>query len=251
MLKCSLSKQIQINEGKYDDYKILSKYHYRSERTGPFTNIFVLKPKQNSFPGTTTIGVIVYSMPNPCLELRNIATDNFFVGLDRKTQISLLNKSVRRISRLIIEPRFRGLGLAAYLVRKTMPLVNIPIIEASGVMCKVNPFLEKANMAAYKAPPKVSNIRMKEAFEVIGIVDSMLINPIDVHRDIESLGTNKRNFIENEFRIFLKSFGNKRYSNHSLERTKFILTRLTERPIYYIWFNQDSGLVSRDSKDNM
>jgi len=242
MLKCSLSVQIQIAEGTFSDYKELSKYHYRNVKTGPLTNIFVLKPKTKSTIDVKNIGVIVYSMPNPCLELRNIATGNFFVGLDRKTQLSLLNKTVRRISRLIIEPRFRGLGLAAHIVRKTMPMVNIPIIEASGVMCKVNPFLEKAGMTAYKAPPKTCNIRMIEAFKTIGITDSMFINPMEVHSDIELLSKNMRQFIEKEIRIFLKCFSNKRYCIHSMERTKFVLTRLTERPIYYIWFNK--SLVS-------
>ena len=238
MLKCSLSTKVQIVEGGFNDYKKLSKYHYRNERTGPLTNIFILKPKYDSCMKVNTIGVIVYSMPNPCLELRNIATNNFFVGLDRKTQISLLNKSVRRICRLIIEPRFRGLGLASYLVRKTMPLVKIPIIEASGVMCKVNPFLKKAGMTEYHAPPKISNIRMIEAFKTIGIDESSLIDPAKVHSNIKLISLDKQIFIEKEFRLFLKSFGNKRYTSHSLERTKFILTRLTERPNYYIWFNQ-------------
>ncbi len=238
MLKCSLSAKTQIVEGRFSDYKELAKYHYRNARTGPFTNIFTLKPKDDSFIDANNIGVIVYSMPNPCLELRNIATGNFFVGLDRKTQLSLLNKTVRRISRLIIEPRFRGLGLAAHLVRETMPLVNVHVVEASGIMGIANPFFEKAGMTAYNAPPKTSNIRMIEAFDTIGIVDSMLINPMEVHRDIELLDTDKRQFIEKEFRVFLKSFGNKRCCRHSLERTEFVLSRLTERPIYYIWFNQ-------------
>ncbi len=241
MLKCSLSAKTQIVEGCFDDYKELAKYHYRNERTGPFTNLFALKPKQDSFLDMTTIGVIVYSMPNPCLELRNIATGNFFVGLDRKTQITLLNKTVRRISRLIIEPRFRGLGLAAHLVRETMPLVNVPIIEASGVMGMANPFFEKAGMAAYTAPQKTSNIRLREALNIIGIDESMLIDSVRVHRDIELLSSEKRQFIEKEFSIFLKSFGNKRYCSPSLKRTRFVLGRLTERPIYYIWFRKESA----------
>ncbi len=238
MLKCSLSKKIQIVEGCYEDYKKLSKYHYRNEKTGPFTNIFVLKPKQHSYLDAKIIGVIVYAMPNPCLELRNIATNNFFTGLDRSTQIALLNKTVRRISRLIIEPRFRGLGLAAQLVRETMPLLNIPIIEASGVMCMVNPFLEKAGMEAYRAPLKASTIRMAEALKSIAIEESLFIDSMQVHQKIESLAVKERKFIEREFRVFLKSFGNKRYSMTSPERTRFVLTRLTERPAYYIWFNR-------------
>lgn len=238
MLNCSLSLKTQIVEGGFDDYKELAKYHYRNLKTGPFTNIFALKPKQDSFLDVKTIGVIVYSLPNPGLELRNIATGNFFVGLDRRTQISLLNKTVRRISRLIIEPRFRGLGLACHLVRQTMPLVNVPIIEASGIMGAVNPFFERAGMTAYSSPPKTSSVRMIEALYSVGIDESLFIDPARVHQEIKLLTIKKHKFIEKEFRIFLKSFGNKRYVCPSPERTQFVLSKLTERPMYYIWFNQ-------------
>ena len=237
MLSCTLSRKIQIAEGCYDDYKELSRYHYRDEKTGPFTNIFTIKPKQYSYLDVKTIGVIVYSMPNPSLELRNIATNNFFTGLDRSTQIALLNKTVRRISRLIIEPRFRGLGLASHLVRETMPRLNIPIIEASGIMGMVNPFFERAGMASYKAPLKTSAARLTEALNSVAIDESLFIDPQQVHQKIESLPVKEREFIEREFRVFLKSFGNKRYSVTSPRQTRFVLTRLTERPIYYIWFN--------------
>lgn len=238
MLSCTLSKNIQLVRGSYDDYKELAPYHYRNSETGPFTDIFALKPKKYSLLDAKTIGVIVYSMPNPSLELRNIATNNFFTGLDRNTQICLLNKTVRRISRLIIEPRFRGLGLAAHLVRETMPMLNIPIIEASGIMGKVNPFLEKAGMTEYKAPLKTSTVRLTEALNSLAIEESLLIDPLRVHKKLESLAVREKNFIEREFRVFLKSFGSKRYSVPSIERTRFVLTRLTERPTYYIWFNK-------------
>jgi hypothetical protein len=71
----------------------------------------------------------------------------------------------------------------------------------------------------------------------IAINESLFIDHLKVHQKIESLDFKKCKFIEREFRIFLKSFGNKRYSVTSLERTRFVLTRLTERPTYYIWFN--------------
>jgi hypothetical protein len=238
MPDCTLMKKIHIVEACFEDYKNMAVYHYRDSNLGPWTNIFALKPKQNSFLDAKTVGVIVYSMPNPSLELRNAATNNFFIGLDRSTQLSLLNKTIRRISRLIIEPRFRGLGLACRLVRESMPLVNVPIIEASAVMGSVNPFFEKAGMAAYTAPLKTCCVRLKEALNIIGIDESLFIDPLAVHHKIEMLTIKKQDFIEREFRIFLKSFGNKRYVCHSLERTRFVLSRLTERPVYYIWFNK-------------
>ena len=51
-----------------------------------------------------------------------------------------------RISRVVIHPKFRGVGLGAYLVKETLPKVGVKVIEALAVMAKYNPFFEKAGM---------------------------------------------------------------------------------------------------------
>ena len=237
MRTCTLFNKVEIVPGCYDDYKKLSCYHYRDNGPGQMSKIFTIKPKENSFLQTDTIGVIVYSTPNPGLELRNIATNNFFVGFDRATQISLLNKYIRRISRTIIEPRFRGLGLATRLVRETMPLMNFPIIEASAIMGGVNPFLEKAGMTAFHATEKLSTLRVIEALETVGIKKSFFAQPNQVQEILDQLPPDMAEFIESEFRRFLQSYGDKRYSRPTAARTRYILNKLTSRPVYYIWFN--------------
>ena len=89
-------------------------------------------------------------MPNPRIELRTLATKGAFRGLDRQTELELLNRHVRCIARVIVEPRFRGIGLAVRLVRETMPMLNVAIIEALGVMPRVNPFLERAGLRSFR-----------------------------------------------------------------------------------------------------
>ena len=236
-MSCSLCTKVEIVPGSYDDYKKLACYHYRDNGPGQFSKIFAIKPKKDSFLRVDTVGVIVYSTPNPGLELRNIATNNFFVGFDRATQISLLNKYIRRISRVIIEPRFRGLGLAVKLVRETMPLMNFPIIEASAVMGEINPFFEKAGMTAFHAPEKFRTARLIEALESAGIEKLLLAEPNKVQEKLDELPQDMAEFIESEFRRFLQSYGDKRYSRPCPARTRYILNKLTDRPVYYIWFN--------------
>lgn len=237
MKKCSLHKKVRVHPGTYADYKQLAHYHYRDNGPGQFTTIYALKPTENSCMRKQTIGVIVYSTACLGQQMRRIATDNFFIGFDRSTQLALLNKYVRRISRVIIEPRFRCMGLATRLVRETMPMMNFPIIEASAVMGNVNPFLEKAGMKAYHGPQKKQTIRLKEAFCAIGIEENMIIDPAAVQTKIESLDGGKAEFIEREIRLFLQSYSDRRYSRPSLKRTTFVLNKLTTRPVYYIWFN--------------
>ena len=130
MRRCSLCKKLQIVPGCRDDYERLAHYHYRDSKPGSYTAMFALKSAQSDRLCRQTVGVIVYKMPTPGAELRNVATGGLFTGFDRATQLVLLNKNVRCINRVIIEPRFRTLGLASRLVRETMPRMNVPIVEA-------------------------------------------------------------------------------------------------------------------------
>jgi len=222
-----------------DDYKRLARYHYRDSRLGPFAAIFALKPKPGwaGRLGTQSIGVIVYTMPVPALELRNIATANCFAGFDRSTQLSLLNKNVRCIGRVIIEPRFRAIGLASWLVRETMPQMNVPVIEAVAVMGMVNPFFEKAGMKPYTAKPPARCVWLIEALSMVSVRERELIDPAGVQRKLERLDERRAEFIELEIRRFLQSYGKRRDMPDGLERTRYVLIKLAARPVYYVWFN--------------
>ena len=233
MTNCSVCENLQIVPGCLDDYKRLARYHYRGSHLGPASAIFVLSRAGCKTP----VGVIIYSNAPAVLELRNIATNHVFVGLDKNTQLGLINANIRRISRVIIEPRFRGLGLASQLVRETMPLVNVPIVEALAVMGWVNPFFEKAGMKAYKAQPSAACVQFIEALSIIGVEQDKLIDAEQVQQKLERLGDRKARFVEYQIRHFLKSHGRRRDMPPGLERTQYILTKLTARPVYYIWFN--------------
>ena len=233
MQSCSVCENLQIVPGCLDDYKRLSRYHYRGGHTGPASAIFVMSRAGCETP----VGVIVYSNAPAVLELRNIATGHIFAGLDRSTQLSLINANIRRISRVIIEPCYRGLGLASRLVRETMPLVNVPIVEALAVMGWVNPFFERAGMKAYKARPSAASVQFIEALSLVGIEENEMLDPEQVQHKFDRLGDSKAQFIEHQIRHFLKSHGRRRDMSANIERTRYILTKLTPRPIYYIWFN--------------
>jgi hypothetical protein len=246
MRSCSVTKNLKIVHSSLKDYKELASYHYRDGHPGPFTKIFALKPNKRltSRLGTKIIGVIVYTLPTPGLELRNIATNNLFAGLDRSTQLALIDKNIRRISRVIIEPRFRGLGLASRLVRETMPKMGVPIIEGIAVMGLVNPFLEKAGMKSYVAKMSVRCAQLLEAFSMVGIEKNLLISPQKVQQKLDRLRGTKAKFIEPQIKLFLKSYGKRRNSQAGLERTRFVLSKLTTRPVYYIWFNSKLSLLT-------
>ena len=194
--------------------------------------------------GGKAVGVIVYRTPSPGLELRNVATGNLFAGFDRATQLALVNKNIRCISRVILEPRFRGLGLAGRLVRETMPRTGVPIIEAMAVMGLVNPFLERAGMAAYRAKEPARCVQLIEALSMVGIEKDELLDPQKVQERLDDLEAAKAEFIETQITSFLERYRERRKAWSGLERTRFVISKLTFRPVYYIWFNPELELVT-------
>jgi len=238
-MNCSVTKKLQVVPGCMDDYKNLSAYHYRSEHLGPLAGIFALKPVSfvPGLPKSDPLGVIVYCLPTPGLAMRNVATAGFFAGLDRRTQLALINKNVRTIARVIIDPRLRGLGLATRIVRETMPQMNVPIIEALAVMGLVHPFFEKAGLTPYFGSTSKDCVQLIEALSLVGIEDSDLLDARKVQRKLAALRCPAADFIEKQIRIFLQCYGKRRNMPPGLERTRYILSKLTEKPIYYIWFN--------------
>ena len=236
----SLHRELDVVPGDMNDYKRLAPYHYREEKPVAVKAVFKLKPRRPSrTQGSGPAGVILYCAPNPRVELRTVATNGAFADLDRQTQLALINANIRCITRVIVEPRFRGIGLATRLVRQTMPMMNVPIIEALGVMPKVNPFLERAGMRALEPRTPLAHVQLIEAFSTVGIEADQLIDPRAVQGQIETLGQPAVSFIETHFAQFLKSHGTRRTMPPGLARTRYILNKLTHRPTYYIWFHPD------------
>ncbi len=58
----------------------------------------------------------------------------------------LINDEIARISRVIIHPKFRGIGLGEFLVKQTLPLAKAKVVEVLAVMARYNSFFERAGM---------------------------------------------------------------------------------------------------------
>lgn len=130
--ECSLVKETHIERGVLDDWHRLAGFHYRSHRVAATREIFCL------WRGHELCGVIVYSYPPiACFGRRKV--------LPRMT-VRELNRKVSIISRVVVHPKYRSIGLGAKLVRETLPLVGTPYVEMVAVMAKYNPFGEKAGM---------------------------------------------------------------------------------------------------------
>jgi hypothetical protein len=236
---CSVCGGLVIEAGGASDWRGLAGYHYCDEKTLAYKSMFVLRDKRTAGgcrPYNGVAGVIVYAMPVMNIRGRNIATGGYFTGLgDKSMQLELINKNIRCIRRVVIEPRYRGIGLAAKLVRETMPLLDVPLIESLAVMGNFNPFFEKAGMTPYRKGRDVKSAVLVETLSSVGIVDELFIDPARVHEIIEGLGESEKYFVCDQFDKFTRAFGKRGKMIHSVERTRYILGKLSFEPVYYIW----------------
>jgi ABC-type lipoprotein export system ATPase subunit/GNAT superfamily N-acetyltransferase len=144
--QCSLTRQMRTEQGTFQDYKALSQFHYRTGRCPPPRKIFVLKRRGE------TCGVIVYSYPAPMTFGRSKVW---------KGSLQRLQREVSVISRVVVHPKYRSIGLGARLVGKTLAQAGTACVEAVAVMARYNPFFERAGMqriAESKPSPHVTNV---------------------------------------------------------------------------------------------
>jgi ABC-type lipoprotein export system ATPase subunit/GNAT superfamily N-acetyltransferase len=173
--RCSLIKQMSITQGTVADYKALCELHYRSHRTPPTRKIFTLKRKNE------LCGVIVYSYPAPmCFGRRQVW----------RGTMQQLQKEISLISRVVVHPKYRSIGLGEKLVHDTLPFAGTPNVEAVAVMAKYNPFFERAGMqkVAQSRPSKaVTNAlaALKEQGFDVMLLGSATYN----QQKIEQVGT--------------------------------------------------------------
>jgi len=143
---CSICKDVRIEKASIEDYKKLSRFHYRTKGENKSESLKVKDCYKLLFDGSL-IGVIVYSRSYLNLKPRNIVFGDRYVFTPGDLyKARLINEEIARISRVVIHPKFRGIGLGSFLVRETMPRVDAKVIEVLAVMAKYNPFFEKAGM---------------------------------------------------------------------------------------------------------
>ena len=153
--ECSLVGEMRVEEGNYEDWKQLAGFHYRSHRVGAYKKIFRLTR------GEELCGVIIYTVPTPIAYGRSRVLP--------KMPYKELCRVLSTISRVVVHPKYRTIGLGAKLVRETLPLAGTPYVEMIAVMAKYNPFAEKAGMikvAESRPDPKL--IRAAEALTALG-----------------------------------------------------------------------------------
>ncbi len=238
---------LHLECGSRDDYRRLAAFHYKQQPPGAVTAIFRFAHHAPTVVGryvqradaSTVAAVMTVSLPHPGCKMRDYATDRRYRGLDLTTSMHMLNQEFRTLSRVIVHPQFRGLGLAVRLVRHALAENETIFAEALAAMGRVHPFLEKAGMTRYDQPVRPEHARLLDALATLGVEPVELAAPRSLTKRMESLGETKRQWLERELRIWHRKACMKR--SHKVEHPDLeglfmaARDRLLTRPVYYLW----------------
>jgi GNAT superfamily N-acetyltransferase len=116
--------------------------------------------------GDELFGTIVYSYPLPTTFGRSKAW---------KGDFHKLQKEISTISRVVVHPKYRTIGLGVKLVNETLAKAGTPYVETLAVMAKYNPFFEKAGMRKVaESKPNMNLLHAIGQLQELGFNPSML-----------------------------------------------------------------------------
>ncbi|MBX2852915.1 MAG: hypothetical protein KTR15_14360 [Phycisphaeraceae bacterium] len=235
---------LAIVQGYRADYLALKPHHYRPGNPMTMTRILTIRDSTPSaadrflaHPTTPqAIAVLVESLPSLSCRLRDAALGGRYGHLRPKPRSQLLNEELRCISRVMIDPRYRGLGLAVRLVRHALSTATTRYTEALAVMGRVSPFFERAGMTAYQRPALPAHERAIAALRFAGIEPNGLAAPSLVQRRIEALPEPSRLMLNKELTRWYRSAGGRGVSKppSPAEVLDAARQRLLANPIYYL-----------------
>ena len=132
-----------------------------------------------------TAGVLLLSMPVLNAPWRAVAWPGMFSGVAKREAARRVNAHVRTISRVVVDPRFRGRGVGSALVRRAVADFHAAsgggdqphLLEAVASMALVIPVFAAAGMRSIPVSISIRNSKLSDALARAGLCHADLIDP--------------------------------------------------------------------------
>ena len=167
-------RRVRLGEGTLDDYARLARLHYRAAAPATVVRVMIATDETTG----ELAGVLLTSRPTLNGSWRQHAWPGRFDASDKSARARRINAELRTISRVIIDPRYRGTGIARRMVEAYLASPDTPCTEAVAAMGPVCPFFERAGMTAHPIADPVRNDRLRRRLDAMGLNADDLLRPI-------------------------------------------------------------------------
>ena len=151
----------------------------------------------------------------------------------------LINRELRIISRVVLAPNWRGLGLGSRLVAETMPEVGTPYVETLAAMGEMHPLFVRAGMAAYPQQPSAEGERLRAALDAAGLGRADRRSAARLEESLGALDPAAQRLAEREIARWARSYlGAKNHRTNRPDRRRMldlVARHLDSAPVYYLW----------------
>lgn len=169
----SAEVRIEWRDGSLADFRALAHLHYHPQPPRASAGVRAAIDASSG----ACVGVLVLAMPVLNARWREAPFPGRYRTDDRRADALRLNREVRTIARVVVDPRYRGLGIASGLVSRYLRAALTPVTEAVAAMGAFSRFFESAGMRAYPVPPAARDLRLVDAAASLGIEPWMLADP--------------------------------------------------------------------------
>ena len=165
------ARGLTVQLGRRSDYDLLAQYHYRAGRPATIAKTPAGKPCIMCIRDRAgrLAAVLVVSMPTLNSSWRKLAWPGRFNSGNKSRDARAINRDLRCISRVIVDPRFRGMGIARALVGSYLAKPMTVMTEAVAAMGHVCPFFDAAGMVPYVLSPGVRDARLLDALAHVAV----------------------------------------------------------------------------------
>lgn len=175
-----LLDRLTIAPGTIDDYRALAHLHYRAAEPATIDLILrAIDPEEPwgwhrasarcAFPPHLPAAVLIISRPPLNGAWRSLAWPGWLDLLSPRDRALAINAELRVISRVIVRPPYRALGLARRLVQHYLAAPLTPRTEALAAMAVASPFFERAGMQRHNPPQPIARRKLRRALLSTGI----------------------------------------------------------------------------------
>lgn len=143
--------RFELTRGTPADYAGLERFHYRAGRPATWAGVWVvryrvkhkdIKHKEENVGRVVAVGVLSYPCVNCAARDRALGLG----GLSAEARLGFVNQNVRVISRVVVHPQFRSMGLASWVVRSICEQCDVRWVEAMAAMGRVHPLFVRGGM---------------------------------------------------------------------------------------------------------
>jgi len=167
-----------ISTGHRHEYLALSHLHYRGGLPAMIARVLAARVQGE------LAGVLVVTWPVLNASWRPEAWPGERWS-DRNLAARFVNRHVRRIARVVVEPRLRGLGIASALVRAYLAEPLTRCTEVVSSMAHATPLFERCGMRRVESREPARTAALRRALERLSLSPWQLMDAAELERMLD------------------------------------------------------------------